>query len=73
MSENQPLLKVENIFLSFGGVHALRDVSFEVSPGEVFSIIGPMVPVRHRCLIVFLVAINPTVARLSSMARMSSA
>lgn len=41
MSDIQPLLKVENIFLSFGGVHALRDVSFEVSPGEVFSIIGP--------------------------------
>jgi len=41
MSENHPLLKVENIFLSFGGVHALRDVSFEVFPGEVFSIIGP--------------------------------
>ena len=41
MSENHPLLKVENIFLSFGGVHALREVSFEVSPGEVFSIIGP--------------------------------
>jgi branched-chain amino acid transport system ATP-binding protein len=41
MSENHPLLKVENIFLSFGGVHALRDVSFEVSPGEIFSIIGP--------------------------------
>lgn len=41
MSETHPLLKVENIFLSFGGVHALREVSFEVSPGEVFSIIGP--------------------------------
>lgn len=41
MSENQPLLKVENIFLSFGGVHALREVSFEVTSGEVFSIIGP--------------------------------
>ena len=41
MSDNQPLLKVDNIFLSFGGVHALREVSFEVNPGEVFSIIGP--------------------------------
>ena len=41
MSEDQPLLKVDNIFLSFGGVHALREVSFEVNPGEVFSIIGP--------------------------------
>ena len=41
MSDNQPLLKVDNIFLSFGGVHALREVSFEVESGEVFSIIGP--------------------------------
>jgi branched-chain amino acid transport system ATP-binding protein len=41
MSEDQPLLKVDNIFLSFGGVHALREVSFEVNPGEIFSIIGP--------------------------------
>lgn len=41
MSENQPLLKADNIFLSFGGVHALREVSFEVRPGELFSIIGP--------------------------------
>lgn len=41
MSKNQPLLQVDNIFLSFGGVHALREVSFAVRPGELFSIIGP--------------------------------
>ncbi len=31
----------ENLNLSFGGVHAVRDVSFEVNQGDVFSIIGP--------------------------------
>ncbi len=31
----------EDLNLSFGGVHAVRDVSFEVNQGEVFSIIGP--------------------------------
>lgn len=41
MNEYKPLLTVENIFLSFGGVHALREVSLEVRPGELFSIIGP--------------------------------
>lgn len=36
-----PLLTVNGITLSFGGVHALSDVSFEVYPGELFAIIGP--------------------------------
>ena len=35
------LLTAENLSLSFGGVHAVRDVSFAIEPGEVFSIIGP--------------------------------
>jgi branched-chain amino acid transport system ATP-binding protein len=34
-------LKVENIFMAFGGVQALMGVSFEVRKGEIFSIIGP--------------------------------
>ncbi len=41
MTESPSLLKVSDISLSFGGVHALTDVSFRVRPGEVFSIIGP--------------------------------
>ncbi|HEY5663014.1 MAG TPA: ABC transporter ATP-binding protein [Ilumatobacter sp.] len=39
MSEN--LLDVEGITLSFGGVTAINDVSFDVKPGELFAIIGP--------------------------------
>jgi branched-chain amino acid transport system ATP-binding protein len=35
------LLQAKNITLSFGGLMALGDVSFEVNKGEVFSIIGP--------------------------------
>ncbi|PLX92654.1 MAG: ABC transporter ATP-binding protein [Desulfuromonas sp.] len=35
------LLEVNDISLSFGGVHALTDVSFSVRKGEIFSIIGP--------------------------------
>jgi len=34
-------LEVEGITLSFGGVHALRDVTLDVLHGEVFAIIGP--------------------------------
>ncbi len=35
------LLKVENISLSFGGVAALSEVSFEIREHEIFAIIGP--------------------------------
>jgi len=37
----QSLLKVERLFLNFGAVTALYDVSLEVKRGEIFSIIGP--------------------------------
>ena len=33
--------KVENLSIQFGGVKAVTNVSFEVEPGEVFTIIGP--------------------------------
>ncbi len=35
------LLKVDNISLSFGGVKAIRDVSFDIAEGEIRAIIGP--------------------------------
>ena len=35
------LLTADYVSISFGGVHAVRDVSFEVAAGEVYSIIGP--------------------------------
>jgi len=38
---SEPILSANDLSLSFGGVHAVRDVSFEVQKGEVFSIIGP--------------------------------
>jgi branched-chain amino acid transport system ATP-binding protein len=35
------LLSIENVSLSFGGVRAIRDVSFDIKKGEVRAIIGP--------------------------------
>ena len=35
------IIELKNISLSFGGVKALTEVSFEVKRGEVFAIIGP--------------------------------
>lgn len=36
-----PLLNIKGLFLRFGGVNVLSDVSTFVNPGEIFAIIGP--------------------------------
>jgi len=41
MSEIPPVLEVRDINKSFGGVHAVRGVSFDVRPGEILGLIGP--------------------------------
>ena len=42
MSANkEPLIKMEDIHISFGGLKALNGVSLEVYPGEIMAIIGP--------------------------------
>ena len=41
MSERPVLLSLENVSLSFGGVRAISDVSFDIRQGEIRAIIGP--------------------------------
>ena len=35
------MLAVDRISKSFGGLRAVSNVSFEVEPGQIFSLIGP--------------------------------
>ncbi len=37
----KPLLEVEKLSKHFGGVHAVRDVSFTIGSGEIVGLIGP--------------------------------
>jgi len=41
MIDHIPLLSVENISKSFGGVKAVNKISFEVKKGELLGVIGP--------------------------------
>jgi len=41
VAAGEVLLSVENVSLSFGGIKALTDVSFDVRKGEIRAIIGP--------------------------------
>ena len=37
----EPLLAVRNIGITFGGIQALDDVSFDLSDGHILGLIGP--------------------------------
>jgi rhamnose transport system ATP-binding protein len=40
MSDNPPIFNIQHVSKSFGGVHALQDVHFEIFPGEVHALLG---------------------------------
>lgn len=40
MSEQTPIIHMQDIFKSFGGVHALKNVQISIYPGEVHAILG---------------------------------
>ena len=37
---NQPLLKVDNIHVYYGAIHAIKGISLEVNQGEIVTLIG---------------------------------
>ena len=41
IAAGEELLRVDNVSLSFGGVKAIQDVSFDIKKGEIRAIIGP--------------------------------
>ena len=39
-ADSQPLIEMRGIYKSFGGVHAVEDVSIDLLRGEVLGIVG---------------------------------
>jgi branched-chain amino acid transport system ATP-binding protein len=49
MSMVPTLLSVENLSKSYGGVHAVRSVSFSLRSGEILALIGPNGAGKSTC------------------------
>jgi branched-chain amino acid transport system ATP-binding protein len=67
--DRPPVLTVARISKAFGGVHAVRDVSFEIAAGELVALIGPNGAGKTTCFNV----INGQLAPDSGEVRLSGA
>lgn len=56
----QPLLRLEGVTRRFGGLVALRDVSFSVNQGEILGLIGPNGAGKTTCFNVIAGVYAPT-------------
>ncbi|MGD0722279.1 MAG: ABC transporter ATP-binding protein [Roseiarcus sp.] len=69
----EPLLAVENVSLSFGGVKAISDVSFDIEKGEIRAIIGPNGAGKTSMLNVINGFYHPQLGRIAFRGRTRSA
>src|SRR5215467_980461 len=49
MTDAPALLSVEGLTKSYGGVHAVRGVTFALKPGEILALIGPNGAGKSTC------------------------
>ncbi len=60
----RPAIRVRHLYHRFGGLEALRDVSFDVGPGEIFGFIGPNGAGKTTTIRVMATLLEPMAGRV---------
>jgi len=72
MSTSQPLLSVDGLSKSYGGVHAVRGVSFALHSGEILALIGPNGAGKSTCFNMLNGQTTPDAGRVYLLGRDST-
>ncbi|MGV3654255.1 MAG: ABC transporter ATP-binding protein [Noviherbaspirillum sp.] len=60
-----PLLSARGLYKSFGGIHAVKNISFDVMPGEILGLIGPNGAGKTTCFNLITGFYEPTAGKVS--------
>ncbi len=60
----KPVLKVEHLYKSFDSKEVLKDISFELYPGDVLGVIGPNGAGKSTLLYILLDIISPSAGKI---------
>jgi len=60
----QRTLEVRGLGKSFGGIHAVKDISFDVAPGEIVGLIGPNGAGKTTCFNLITGFYSPTTGQV---------
>ena len=61
---SEPMLKVEGLHVSYGGVQAVQDVSLQVRPGEITALLGANGAGKSSTLMAIVGAVRPKSGRV---------
>lgn len=61
---SEPMLKIEGLHVSYGGVQAVQDVSLEVRPGEITALLGANGAGKSSTLMAIIGAVKPKSGRV---------
>ena len=59
------MIKVEGVSKRYGAIHAVRELSFEIEPGETFALIGPNGAGKTTTLKMLLGLVRPDAGRIA--------
>lgn len=72
LNQNVPILHIDHLQKNFGKFHALKNITFDIYPGEVFGFIGPNGAGKSTTIRTILGILRASGGRATIFVKMSS-
>ena len=64
MNKREPIIKADQVRKYYGDIQAVKDISFEVKPGEIFAFLGPNGAGKSTTISMLTTQLQPTAGKM---------